>query len=238
MSEQLLILDFGSQYTQLIARRVRELNVYCEIVPFNKVPALTPATKGVILSGSPFSVLQPEALHPELDEVLGKVPVLGVCYGAQWLAHRHAGEVANSDKREYGRARLTDIAGGDALFRGIPEGSQVWMSHGDTITRTPEGFERLDAVDVGRQARREAAVDAGQVGLQLRVRRVEGVEVDAAPREQGVFDRGQHEIGLTGSSGGLEEEDHGRVSRGCTCRLAGRTSGRGSGGPRPGSRSG
>ena len=143
MTEQLLILDFGSQYTQLIARRVRELNVFCEIVPFNKVPALTPATKGVILSGSPFSVLQPEALHPELDEVLGAVPVLGVCYGAQWLAHRHAGEVASSDKREYGRARITEIKAAHPLFRDVPEGSQVWMSHGDTITRAPEGFELL-----------------------------------------------------------------------------------------------
>ena len=143
MTEQLLILDFGSQYTQLIARRVRELNVFCEIVPFNKVPAITEATKGVTLSGSPFSVLQPEALHPDLDGVLGRVPVLGVCYGAQWLAHRHAGEVANSDKREYGRARLSNIKTDSPLFRGVPQDSQVWMSHGDTITRAPEGFELL-----------------------------------------------------------------------------------------------
>ena len=143
MTEQILILDFGSQYTQLIARRIRELNVYCEIVPFNKIPALTPDVKGVILSGSPFSVLQPEALHPELDGVLGQVPVLGVCYGAQWLAHRHAGTVANSDKREYGRAKLSWTAAASPLFAGIEAGSQVWMSHGDTITHVPEGFDLL-----------------------------------------------------------------------------------------------
>ncbi len=143
MTEQILILDFGSQYTQLIARRVRELNVYCEIVPFNKVPELTAATKGVILSGSPFSVLQPEALHPELDGVLGRVPVLGVCYGAQWLAHAHAGTVANSDKREYGRARLSAVDDSDPLFAEVPVGSQVWMSHGDTITTVPTGFRQL-----------------------------------------------------------------------------------------------
>ena len=144
---QILILDFGSQYTQLIARRVRELNVYCEIVPFNKVPELGEGVKGVIFSGSPFSVLQPEALHPELDRVLGHVPVLGVCYGAQYLAHAHRGTVANSDKREYGRARLTSVRADDALMRGVPVGSQVWMSHGDTITALPEGFELLASTD-------------------------------------------------------------------------------------------
>lgn len=143
MTEQILILDFGSQYTQLIARRVRELDVYCEIVPYNKVPALTPAVKGVILSGSPFSVLQPEALHPELEPLLGEVPTLGVCYGAQYLAHHHRGEVLNSNKREYGRARLSAIAHDDDLLRDVPVGSQVWMSHGDTITRLPTGFELL-----------------------------------------------------------------------------------------------
>ena len=143
MTEQILILDFGSQYTQLIARRVRELDVYCEIVPYNKVPPLGASVKGVIFSGSPFSVLQPEALHPDLDAVLGRVPVLGVCYGAQYLAHHHAGEVLNSDKREYGRARLSAIVHDGDLFAGVPEGSQVWMSHGDTITRLPEAFELL-----------------------------------------------------------------------------------------------
>ncbi len=143
MTDKILILDFGSQYTQLIARRVRELNVFCEIVPFNKVPELSDDVKGVIFSGSPFSVLQPEALHPELDNVLGRRPVLGVCYGAQYLAHFHAGEVANSNKREYGRARLTQIVKADPLFANVPTGSQVWMSHGDTITRLPEAFELL-----------------------------------------------------------------------------------------------
>ena len=143
MTERILILDFGSQYTQLIARRVRELNVYCEIAPFNKIPALDAGTKGVIFSGSPFSVLQPEALHPELDRVLGQVPLLGVCYGAQYLAHAHAGTVASSDKREYGRAKLSAVDGGDPLFAGVPAGSQVWMSHGDTITALPQNFTRL-----------------------------------------------------------------------------------------------
>ena len=143
MTEQILILDFGSQYTQLIARRVRELNVYCEIAPYNKIPELTQGTRGVIFSGSPFSVLQPEALHPDLDAVLGRVPVLGVCYGAQYLAHAHEGVVANSDKREYGRARLSEVAAGDSLFKGVPTGSQVWMSHGDTITSLPQNFTRI-----------------------------------------------------------------------------------------------
>ncbi len=143
MAEQILILDFGSQYTQLIARRVRELNVYCEIVPYNKVPALGPETKGVILSGSPFSVLQPEALRPNLSQLLGKVPVLGVCYGAQYIAHTNEGLVANSDKREYGRARLSSVDTSNPLFQGLPIGSQVWMSHGDTITKVPQGFELL-----------------------------------------------------------------------------------------------
>lgn len=144
MTQQILILDFGSQYTQLIARRIRELNVYCEIKPYNLVPSLGPEIRGVILSGSPFSVLQEEALKPELAGILGQVPVLGVCYGAQFLAHSHAGTVANSDKREYGRARLSSIhIGTDPLFKDVPVGSQVWMSHGDTITHIPEGFELL-----------------------------------------------------------------------------------------------
>ena len=144
MTQQILILDFGSQYTQLIARRIRELNVSCEIRPYNQVESLGPEVKGVVLSGSPFSVLQAEALKPELSGILGKVPVLGVCYGAQFLAHSHEGIVANSDKREYGRARLSAIhIGTDTLFKDVPVGSQVWMSHGDTITQIPKGFELL-----------------------------------------------------------------------------------------------
>ena len=143
MQEQILILDFGSQYTQLIARRVRELNVYCEIVPFDKVPPLSEGTRGVILSGSPFSVLQERALRPDLGSLLGAVPVLGVCYGAQYVAHVHAGTVANSDKREYGRARLSAVDAADPLFKAVPVGSQVWMSHGDTITRVPAGFRQV-----------------------------------------------------------------------------------------------
>ena len=140
MADQLLILDFGSQYTQLIARRVRELNVYCEIHPFDKIPVLGPHVKGVILSGSPASVRQVNAPLPDLGAVLGRVPVLGVCYGAQLLAHQAGGDVAPALTREYGRARLETVAA-DPLLEGIEVGSVVWMSHGDTITRPPAGFE-------------------------------------------------------------------------------------------------
>ena len=140
MADQLLILDFGSQYTQLIARRVRELNVYCEIHPFDKIPVLGPHVKGVILSGSPASVRQVNAPLPDLGAVLGRVPVLGVCYGAQLLAHQAGGDVAPALTREYGRARLETVAA-DPLLDGIEVGSVVWMSHGDTITRPPAGFE-------------------------------------------------------------------------------------------------
>ena len=140
MADQLLILDFGSQYTQLIARRVRELNVYCEIHPFDKIPPLGPHVKGVILSGSPASVRQVNAPLPDLGAVLGRVPVLGVCYGAQLLAHQAGGDVAPALTREYGRARLETVAA-DPLLEGIEVGSVVWMSHGDTITRPPAGFE-------------------------------------------------------------------------------------------------
>ena len=141
MAEQILILDFGSQYTQLIARRVRELNVYCEIHPFNHYPALTSDVKGVILSGSPCSVRDASAPHPALDVFRGKVPVLGVCYGAQLLAQQCGGEVAPSTTREYGRARLSRVNGEDTLLRDLQPLSQVWMSHGDTIVKAPEQFE-------------------------------------------------------------------------------------------------
>ena len=140
MADQLLILDFGSQYTQLIARRVRELNVYCEIYPFDKIPPLTDDVKGVILSGSPCSVRQADGPQPDLTALLGRVPVLGVCYGAQLLAHQGGGEVAPALTREYGRARLETIDETDPLLAGIRPGAVVWMSHGDTITRVPEGF--------------------------------------------------------------------------------------------------
>jgi len=141
MSQKVLILDFGSQYTQLIARRVRELNVYCEIHPFNKIPSLTPDIKGVILSGSPCSVR--DNGHPDIDLKLfeGKMPVLGVCYGAQLMAHKSGGDVLPSQVREYGRARLTKVDHNNALLKEITLDTQVWMSHADTISSVPDSFE-------------------------------------------------------------------------------------------------
>ncbi|MEX2565865.1 MAG: glutamine-hydrolyzing GMP synthase [Cyclobacteriaceae bacterium] len=141
MAEQILILDFGSQYTQLIARRVRELNVYCEIHPFNKIPTLTPDIKGVILSGSPCSVRDEGAPDLNFEELRGKLPVLAVCYGAQLMAQKYGGNVAPSEIREYGRANLTHLDTHVDLFKEMTHGSQVWMSHGDTIKELPEGFD-------------------------------------------------------------------------------------------------
>ena len=140
MQETLLILDFGSQYTQLIARRVRELNVYCEIHPFNNPPELTNDIKGVILSGSPYSTLQEDAPKIDLTGIKGDIPLLGICYGAQYLALTNGGSVAPSEIREYGRANLSSI-NEEVLFAGVDAGSQVWMSHGDTITTLPSDFE-------------------------------------------------------------------------------------------------
>jgi GMP synthase (glutamine-hydrolysing) len=141
MEETILILDFGSQYTQLIARRVRELNVYCEIHPYNKIPEINETIKGVILSGSPFSVRGEDAPNPELGDIRRIVPTLGVCYGAQLMAQQDGGEVAPTAVREYGRANLAYIKSESDLMKGISDGSQVWMSHGDTILELPEGFE-------------------------------------------------------------------------------------------------
>ncbi len=143
MQETILILDFGSQYTQLIARRVRELNVYCEIHPYNKVPFIDEQIKGVILSGSPYSVRDEEAPIPDLTNIRGKVPVLGVCYGAQYMAQYGGGEVLPSEIREYGRANLGYIDPQCVLMKDMSEGSQVWMSHGDTILHLPENFEKV-----------------------------------------------------------------------------------------------
>ncbi|MBT2559198.1 glutamine-hydrolyzing GMP synthase [Hymenobacter sp. ISL-91] len=140
MPEQILILDFGSQYTQLIARRIRELNVYCEIHPFTHAPDLTEDIRGVVLSGSPCSVRDADSPNPDLSAYLGRVPVLGVCYGAQLLAHQQGGEVLPATIREYGRARLTHINQHHPLLHGLEPGSQVWMSHGDTIKELPTGF--------------------------------------------------------------------------------------------------
>lgn len=141
MHEKILILDFGSQYTQLIARRVREQNVYCEIHPFNKIPVLDSTFKGVILSGSPFSVRDENAPVPDLSKIKKLYPLLGVCYGAQFLAQNYGGEVLPSKHREYGRARLNFIDQNDKLMNGIELESQVWMSHGDTITKIPPNYQ-------------------------------------------------------------------------------------------------
>jgi GMP synthase (glutamine-hydrolysing) len=163
MTEKVLILDFGSQYTQLIARRIRELNVYSEIVPYNKVPELDESYRAVILSGSPFSVRDERALRANLDPILGTRPVLGICYGAQYIAHHHGGKVSRSLKREYGKANLGYVDGNSPLFRGIGVGSQVWMSHGDTIEHLPEGFELLaSSADV------EVAAFGSRAGSQVR----------------------------------------------------------------------
>lgn len=138
MQESILILDFGSQVTQLIGRRLRELNVYCEIHPYNKIPELTPDIKGVILSGSPSSVRDEKAPFVDLSNIKGKLPLLGICYGSQFMAHHFGGEVNGSIAREYGRANLTITDESCPLLAGVSKTSQVWMSHGDTIARLPE----------------------------------------------------------------------------------------------------
>ena len=140
MQETILILDFGSQYTQLIARRVRELNVYCEIHPFNKFPVPDKSVRGVILSGSPYSVRDDKAPIPDLTNIQGYLPILGICYGAQYLAQSSGGVVAPSKIREYGRANLSFIDGTCELMRGLVMDTQVWMSHADTILNIPENF--------------------------------------------------------------------------------------------------
>ncbi len=147
MQEKIIILDFGSQTTQLIGRRVRELNMYCEIIPYNKFPEDDPSVIGVILSGSPFSVYDERAFKIELDKIRGKYPVLGICYGAQFMAYVNGGSVEPAESREYGRAHLSRIDAGNPLFKNIEAGSQVWMSHGDTITSIPENFEVIASTD-------------------------------------------------------------------------------------------
>ncbi len=146
MTEKILILDYGSQYTQLIARAVREASVYCEIIPFHKPFTIEPGLKGIILSGSPFSVNEPNAPDTDVAALVSQVPVLGVCYGAQLTAKRYGGLVAKSDKREYGRAILQRKKE-DTLFNEVSDQSQVWMSHSDTIKQLPEGFELLADTD-------------------------------------------------------------------------------------------
>lgn len=136
----IVILDFGSQYTQLIARKVRELNVYCEIHPYNKIPELTSNVKGVIFSGSPYSCNAPDAPVPQMEGIKGKMPLLAICYGAQYLVKVGGGSVMRSQIREYGRANLEYIDSSNPLMKGVPHGSQVWMSHGDTIESLPDNY--------------------------------------------------------------------------------------------------
>ena len=141
MTQKIIILDFGSQTTQLIGRRVRELDTFCEIMPYNKFPKDDPSVIGVILSGSPYSVHDPEAFKVDLSQFVGRVPVLGICYGAQFISHTLGGKVEKADSREYGRANLETVDTTNPLFKGFEQHSQVWMSHGDTITAIPENFK-------------------------------------------------------------------------------------------------
>ena len=140
MQQKIIILDFGSQTTQVIGRRVRELDTFCEILPYNKFPENDPSVIGVILSGSPYSVHDKEAFKVDLSKFVGKMPVLGICYGAQYIAHTGGGKVEKTDTREYGRANLKTVDTTNPLFKGFEQNSQVWMSHGDTITAIPEDF--------------------------------------------------------------------------------------------------
>lgn len=143
MNQKIVILDFGSQTTQLIGRRVRELDTFCEILPYNRFPKDDPSVIGVILSGSPYSVHDPESFKVDLDQFIGRIPVLGICYGAQFISHTLGGKVEKTNTREYGRANLQYIDEKNPLFKGFEAHSQVWMSHGDTITAIPEGFHLI-----------------------------------------------------------------------------------------------
>lgn len=147
MQEKIIILDFGSQTTQLIGRRVRELNTYCEIVPYNKFPHDDPSVIGVILSGSPFSVYDEKAFKTDIEPLRGRLPILGICYGAQMIAYQNGGSVESAPSREYGRAHLSAVEAANPLLESITTGSQVWMSHGDTITSLPEGFRIIASTD-------------------------------------------------------------------------------------------
>ena len=147
MQEKIIILDFGSQTTQLIGRRIRELNVYCEIVPYNKFPKDDDSVKGVILSGSPFSVYDASAFKVDLSGIRGKYPILGICYGAQFIAYSNGGTVEPAGTREYGRAHLETFGRENPLFKDVREHTQVWMSHGDTITSIPANFKVIASTD-------------------------------------------------------------------------------------------
>ena len=156
MQQKIIILDFGSQTTQLIGRRVRELDTFCEILPYNKFPHGDPSVIGVILSGSPYSVYDPAAFKVDLSEIRGRYPILGICYGAQYMSQLYGGKVEPAGSREYGRARLAHFEAGNPLFEGFVENSQVWMSHGDTITAIPEGFHAIASTDKVRYAAYQA----------------------------------------------------------------------------------
>ena len=147
MQEKIIILDFGSQTTQLIGRRLRELNVYCEIVPYNKFPHGDESVKGVILSGSPFSVYDKSAFKVDLSGIRGKYPILGICYGAQFISYSNGGRVEPAGTREYGRAHLGSFDSENVLFKGVRKNTQVWMSHGDTITAIPDNFKIIASTD-------------------------------------------------------------------------------------------
>ena len=150
--QKIIILDFGSQTTQLIGRRVRETGTFCEILPYDRFPAGDPDVIGVILSGSPLSVYAPDSLHPDLSPIIGRYPVLGICYGAQLLSQTYGGKVESAGTREYGRAMLGSIDGASPLFKGIQAPSQVWMSHGDSITALPEGCRAVASTESVRYA--------------------------------------------------------------------------------------
>lgn len=147
MQEKIIILDFGSQTTQLIGRRVRELNTYCEILPYNKMPENDSSIKGVILSGSPFSVYDKSAFKIDIASIRNKYPILGICYGAQFIAYNGGGKVEPAGSREYGRAHLDQFEMNNPLFKGVRPHNQVWMSHGDTITAIPDGFKKIASTD-------------------------------------------------------------------------------------------
>jgi GMP synthase (glutamine-hydrolysing) len=166
MQEKIIILDFGSQYTQLIARRVRELNVYCEIIPYYQVPEMSAQVKGIILSGSPSSVRDEIAPKPNLSGIKGKYPVLGICYGAQYLSHYYGGEVLPSASREYGRAKLEYIDPEAKLLKGVSVNSQVWMSHGDTIASIPQEYKIVASTEQVKVGAFESAAEP-TFGLQF-----------------------------------------------------------------------
>ena len=147
MENKVLIVDFGSQYTQLIARRIRELFIFCEIYPYNNLPKKLLDYKAVVFSGSPYSVYQEDSPNIDLEKFIGKIPVLAICYGAQFIANNQKGKVENSNSREYGRARLTYIDNESILFNGISKDNQVWMSHGDTIVELPEDAKLIASTE-------------------------------------------------------------------------------------------